>query len=59
MLPPLYGRGKVLKPEGIVDDGADEVAVMGLPSLDVLEGALELVPVALAMPDVTLPPVGR
>ena len=59
MLPPLYGRGSVLNPEGIVDDGADEVAVMGLPSLDALEGAGELVPVALATPDVALPPVGR
>ena len=59
MLPPLYGRDKVLKPEGIADEGADEVAVMGLPSLDALEGALELVPVAFTMPDVTLPPDGR
>lgn len=59
MFPPLYGRGNVLNPEGIDDEGPDEVAVMGLPSLDALEGAGELVPVALTMLDVTLSPVGR
>lgn len=58
-MPPLYGRGNVLKPEGIDDEGADEVAVMALPSLDALEGADELVTLALATPDVALPPVGR